>query len=403
MNKKILIIGPTLYGNKGASAMFESCVQKINEMHTNPDFFLFSYYPSQDRKINNDPRIKIFSATPLNLICKILPFSLLHFVLTKLKIPPILIPKTQEIKAILTSDIYIDMAGISFVDNRQLYLPFNVLCILPGILLDKKIIKYSQAMGPFNSTINKRVSLWILPKLDKIIARGAITKKHLNQLQLKNVVMGADGAFLLKPTNPQSIKINKSIFDNEVVGISPSSVIFNKCNGINKDYIEIMSKFINELNDNKYKTILIPHSIRADTNKPKNNDLPICKKIYSKINKKDNWLINEDISASELKYLIGKCDYFVGSRFHSMIASLSMGVPTLVCGWSHKYEEVLDTFELEEYAFDYRNISVNIFLDKFNILTKNKSEIKSKIKERSDEVMKSALVNFSEINNLLET
>ena len=85
-----------------------------------------------------------------------------------------------------------------------------------------------------------------------------------------------------------------------------------------------------------------------------------------------------------------------------MIASLSIGVPTIVCGWSHKYFEVLKEFGLEQYVFDYRDISTNIFVDKFEILSKNKSKIKLILKKNIDKAKKSALVNFLEIKNLLE-
>ncbi len=47
------------------------------------------------------------------------------------------------------------------------------------------------------------------------------------------------------------------------------------------------------------------------------------------------------------------CDVLLTSRFHAMIAGLCLAIPTVVVGWSHKYEEVLAEFQLERFAFSF--------------------------------------------------
>ena len=44
----------------------------------------------------------------------------------------------------------------------------------------------------------------------------------------------------------------------------------------------------------------------------------------------------EDHNCMELKGIISKCRFFVGARTHSTIAAYSMGIPTLVVGYSVK-------------------------------------------------------------------
>ena len=93
------------------------------------------------------------------------------------------------------------------------------------------------------------------------------------------------------------------------------------------------------------------------TDKAHNNDLPLCREIYARVQHKDRVLfVDDELSSQALRYLIGRCDVFVASRFHAMVSSLAMGVPTLVIGWSHKYREVLDMFGLAEWALRHEDV-----------------------------------------------
>jgi coenzyme F420-reducing hydrogenase beta subunit len=148
------------------------------------------------------------------------------------------------------------------------------------------------------------------------------------------------------------------------------------------DFIDYVVK------DKEYPVALIPHSIRLNTDKRKNNDLLICKSIYEKVkNKKKVILIEEELNPRELRILIGECRLFVGSRFHSMVSSLAMEVPTLVVGWSHKYKEVLDMFGLDEYAFSHKLLTNEKLVEEFEKLEKNQNEVKKKISKNLPEVI----------------
>ena len=91
-----------------------------------------------------------------------------------------------------------------------------------------------------------------------------------------------------------------------------------------------------------------------------------------------DWVLSE-LNPRELRLLIGKFNLFVGSRFHSMVSSLAMKVPTLVVGWSHKYKEVLEMFNLSKYAFDHKLLTTEKIIKEFNTLEINQRDIREKI------------------------
>jgi polysaccharide pyruvyl transferase WcaK-like protein len=404
--KKICIIGATISGNKGAESMVYSAVQNIGNEIPDAIFYLFTYYPKQDKK-NKTLNIKICSGTPVklaivyptfSLICLLLPFFKSHFK----KID-------KDFFILLESDLIIDMGGVSFVDGREKYLPFNIACILVPILIRKRSMKYSQALGPFNSPINCFFAKMLLPKINYIIARGNITDCNLKSIGLKNTLIGADGAFTLKISN-SSYKIASDYIGDHfrkkmIVGIAPSSVIEESCEDIGIDYTSIVSNFINYLiEDEDCHVIIIPHSIRKYTTKRKNNDLLVSRKIHEKVSsKKCCLLIADDLSAEVLRVLISYCNFFIASRFHAMVSSLSMSVPTIVCGWSHKYLEVLQMFEMEDYAFDYTKLDILVLITMFKKSKEEHQKIKEKFEKFLPNVVNSARINCEIAKSLLMT
>ena len=54
-----------------------------------------------------------------------------------------------------------------------------------------------------------------------------------------------------------------------------------------------------------------------------------------------------------LKAVLGAAELVIGSRFHSLVSTLSMGVPAIALGWAHKYDALLRDFgtpEMMHYA-----------------------------------------------------
>ena len=396
--KKIVLIGSTLTGNKGASAMAESAIQNLSEKLDEVEFSLLSYYPDEDKLINPYKNLKILNASPIYLglvintaamMCRVLPF-----------LKPKICNLIPEIKAIAESDVILDQGGITFSDGREKFLIFNIATILPAIFLKKKIVKCGQALGPFNGIINKNLAKLFLPKIKLILARGEYSYKNLRSIGLStNLVQSTDYAFSLKvkldTINNDKLSIVEDFLlkagKNKVIGICPSIVVGK--NFSNDKYEQIVADFINDylINKRGYKVVLIPHSVRMNTTKTHNNDLPLSNKIYDKLSiygKQNCFFLNSEYSSQELRYVIGKLDFFIASRFHSMISSLAMKIPTIVIGWSHKYEEVLKEFRLEKFAFDYKLLDMAFLINRFEYLEENEKSIKELMNNNIERIVK---------------
>jgi colanic acid/amylovoran biosynthesis protein len=55
-------------------------------------------------------------------------------------------------------------------------------------------------------------------------------------------------------------------------------------------------------------------------------------------------------SPVDTKAVIAAAEMIVTSRFHGLVSALSSGVPALACGWSHKYQALLDDYGVPEFS-----------------------------------------------------
>ncbi len=394
MPNHVSIIGSAFSGNKGASAMLESSIQAILRDHPDSTFTLFSMYPSEDRLLNPYSQLQVIDSRPKQLGVTINVLSLMY----KL-IPPLrayLRVKSKAIGAISRSSVLLDQMGISFTDGREKYLLYNTAAILPALLLRIPVVKCSQAIGPFKNPINRAVSKIFLPRIKKIITRGRISHSFAQEIGLRNILVSSDSAFNLELSGQERESISKmldlSIFESQkiVIGVSPSAVVQGKFESrTGHDYRKLMADYINQLISTGYRVALIPHSVRTGTQSTQNNDLPLCVSIHNLIQDKNEVLFaDHELSSQDLRYLISLCDFFVTSRFHAMVSSLAVAVPCLVIGWSHKYEEVLERFGVEDWAIGFEKLNPELLINKTIDLINEGTRIRKELLDKLPGVIK---------------
>ncbi|MEV8266686.1 polysaccharide pyruvyl transferase family protein [Microbacterium sp. NPDC076911] len=380
---RITIIGSALSGNKGAAAMLESAVQTLGERLGEVQFTLLSMYPEEDRAQNPYDNVDVVAASPRQLGVTINTLALAYRVLPFMR--GLIRRRSAAVSALVESAVLLDQGGITFTDGREKFLLYNVASILPALNVGTPVFKCAQAVGPFNNPINRAASRLFLPKMRTIVTRGRITHEFAEGLGLSNLYAGADYAFSLEMSGTERDEIARhfdmSFFDaGDVVGVCPSVVLQKKVDARGGDYSAQMVQFIEHLQAEGKRVLLLPHSVRTGTDKTHNNDLPLCRDIHARLSQSNNVLfVDRELTSQQLRYLIGECDLFVASRFHAMVSSLAMAVPTLVIGWSHKYKEVLEMFDLEEWAFGHDQLNPDYLAERFAQLDASRIEVQAKL------------------------
>lgn len=394
--KSVSIIAATISGNRGAEAMLTTTIGEIRTRFPDCHCNVFSYYPEQDSRLTQDKNLTIYSATPAAIVCVLFPFSLL-FALCKLP----LLNKLQNLlpKAVMAldqSELLIDLAGVAFIDGREKFLPYNILTLVPAFILNTPVIKLSQALGPFENRLNHFLAKHTLKQCKQIFSRGAGTFAHMQSLKLDNLFPApvADVAFrhrqeysLSTENQDRVAQLSEELKqdNNPIIGICPSSVLAAKSLNDADSYSATITRLCHKLRQQGYSILLFPNATRHDQgNKLRNNDLPVIQSIADDLISANQsadgiYKVDFDINTNGIKQLMPFCKTVMVSRFHAMIAALSAKQPVIVLGWSHKYKEVMDSFDLGALVYDFKQADMTAILASIESIIEDDSQITEKL------------------------
>lgn len=184
--------------------------------------------------------------------------------------------------------------------------------------------------------------------------------------------------------------------------VSPSQVVSRLCQKRGIDFAGQMTAFVETLLERYDANILIlPHSL--GTGASKNNDIDLCRQLHASLRTRPQvYLHVPGPDPIMLRALIGQADFFVGCRFHAVVAALIMSVPTLILGWSHKYREMAQGFNADIPSMDFENFSKDALIDMFDSAWQRRVETRERLVENGPAVKKAAIRNFDIVERQLE-
>lgn len=139
-----------------------------------------------------------------------------------------------------------------------------------------------------------------------------------------------------------------------------------------------MRKFIEWLCDKGYIPLIIEHTLAITSHE---NDGDCIKDVVSGIEPdKYRFFTDKSINCRELKCVYSFCDYIIGTRFHSLIFSLSNRVPGIAISYDgYKSIGIMKDMGLEDYVIDIGDVDCNSLCSLFENVIINKRQIIEKI------------------------
>lgn len=182
------------------------------------------------------------------------------------------------------------------------------------------------------------------------------------------------------------------------VGINVSPMIQDneKKSGVTMENYKELISFIIQNTD--MQIALIPHVVWE-----RNDDRESLHELYRAFADTGRVVEIGDGGCEELKGFIGRCRFFVGARTHATIAAYSMGVPTLVAGYSVKARGIArDLFGTEEnYVLPVQSLEKKDDLTKgFRWLLSHEKEVREKLGEVMPGYKERALETGKEVDRL---
>jgi polysaccharide pyruvyl transferase WcaK-like protein len=325
-----------------------------------------------------------------------------------------LLLRNRVLKAIHEADIIGSIAGgDSFSDiyglRRLIYMALPQILVLQ---LKKPLVLLPQTFGPFKGTFAKAIARYILKRSKIVYSRdsgGFEAVRDLIGRDRGRLEFSYDMGFALDPNiRTERIPFWMSEYDKSIplVGVNVSGLLSiggytrNNMFNIKGDYHQLIHKLINYfIQTYRAHVMLVPHVFGTDDESE--SDVIACRRVHDDIDDRlRNYvhLIRGEFNQYEIKALIGRCDFFVGSRMHACIAAISQCVPAVGLAYSRKFQGVFDSVGMEELVIDIREHDEDAIMAFLERAYQRRQELRAKLEANIPAVQASVLSLFSRLS-----
>ena len=302
----IVISGYYGFGNAGDEAMLCAIIDAIRKEEADAHITVISGNPTETSKKHNIHAVGTFSA-----------FGIL--------------------KAIANSDLVISGGGSLLQDATSIRNTYYYLSIMAlAKMMGKKVMLYSQGIGPLNRPSTRRAVSFILRFVDTITVRDSISKSELESLGIEDVEVTADAVLAMQPAD---LSIGKRILEGYTSKL-PKSIENPKRIGVavrswkdDTEYRESLANVLSRLQEqDDVEIIFIPMSHPEDTKEAK---------IIASYMPKGAIVLEGPFSTEEQVSLSGNVDLMIGIRLHALVFSSLMGKPVIGISYDPKITSFL--------------------------------------------------------------
>jgi colanic acid/amylovoran biosynthesis protein len=373
-------------GNLGVNALAESTIKILLLRWPQAEIVLFgSGYRPEDLRVPVGDREITVRTVPVRF-CKrlLIPYHFVWFALYGLlaRLLPWagarrrLFAHNPYCRALHEARLVVDITGgDSFSDiygMRRFTLGFLQKWLV--LLYGKSLVMMPQTYGPFTRAMARRLARYILNRARKVYSRDSAGIEYVKDLlggrnADGKVLFAPDVAFLLDARKPAVLDVDGldrvRAASSVVVGLNISGLLYyggytggNEF-GLTVAYPELVHEVVDFLLQKKdVLVLLVPHVIPTQEYQGDvENDLKACLEVHERSSGRYPqrlFVARRPYDQGQIKYVIGLCDFFIGTRMHSCIAALSQGIPAVGLAYSKKFRGVFESVGVGELALDMR-------------------------------------------------
>ncbi|TCT14111.1 polysaccharide pyruvyl transferase CsaB [Natranaerovirga pectinivora] len=361
---KILISGYLGFDNSGDESILQAISTSIKE----------SELPIEITALSSNPR-KTAKNHQINSLHSFNPFSVL--------------------KGILRSDIIISGGGNLLQDktsSKSLW--YYIFIIFLGKVFRKKVMLYSNGVGPLDKKINKKIVKKVINKVDVITLREKLSKEMLIDIGVTNppIHITADPVFLLKPSEEARIK---KILEQEGIQNNKKNIGISVRKWGNENQVKEFAGFCDDIvKNNNMNIVFIPMQYPQD--------LIVSEQILENMKEKAK-IISKHYSSNDQIGIIKEMDIILSMRLHTLIYAGIVSVPMVGIVYDPKIEYYLNQVgmpsikHIENLSYEeIKSHIINIYND--YEINKKQLGINSKVLKRKAKTNNDYLFNLIKSN-----
>lgn len=367
---KIILLGASLESdNKGVNALGIGAITVLKNNYEQASIDLLCVGPQNkivEKEVfisESNTKIKIYYFSKYDILKGIKEAYLYRFFKIK--------PKLLVSKLVLSSDIVFDInEGDSFSDIygvKRIIRHFTDSKLV--LAWQKPLVFLPQTLGPFKTIVGRKLGAHILKRLNKLYVRDEKAFEFLEKIGVQKILNIDMAVYMIPKESSIEVKPN-------TIGINVSGLMYLKgyksLKGKYDNYPLFLKKLVETILEEGFEVMLVPHTYNAVTPCVEDDLLGIRKFLEDNPNLSNKIsYLKKDYTAQELKYIISKTIFFMGSRMHSCIAALSTSVPTIGLSYSYKFKGTFKMFNQEDLVFDINYLEEKSIEDLINkIITK---------------------------------
>ncbi len=234
------------------------------------------------------------------------------------------------------------------------------------------LVLLPQTYGPFAGRIGRALARFVLARASGVYSRDREGLEVVNTLMAcrrmrARPMVCPDVAFVLDAIAPAEVRtvpgpLPDSSGGGTLVGLNVSGLLWNggytRANmfGLRDDYRAVVEAVARALLAREGVTLLlVPHVFTPAGHVESDPDA--CRALQDRLS--DAFAgrvlrLEGEYDPSEIKHVIGRCGFFVGSRMHACIAAASQGIATVPLAYSRKFAGVFEVIGQGDCVVDLR-------------------------------------------------
>jgi len=264
-----------------------------------------------------------------------------------------------------------------------------------ALLLGKKVLIYSQGVGPINSKSNRQLTAKILKKVSGIVVRDDFSKELLTEIGIdeERITVTADPVLRIKPV---TLEPGKEILKRE--GFVPAEgklAVGFAIKGRKSDEAFIreiclsIERLIDEFNA---QIVLIPFHF--------SEDMPLIEEVEKRLVDKVFSVKNKYLT-EEMMSIIGNMDVLVGVRLHALIHAAIMDVSMIAVSYDPKINSFMNSIGMKAMCSIY-DFNSEFFMEEFAKTTEDGEKVRKKVRINMRKLIDKLESNEETIKKLME-
>lgn len=239
----------------------------------------------------------------------------------------------EVFSAVLKCDTLISGGGSLIQDvTGRLSIHYYLMILLAASLLGKRVMVYSQGIGPIQKPLNRFLTKWILNRADVITVREENSKTDLIQMGIRSERLFVTADPVIDMQCPGKALGEKIL---EEAGLDLQATAQRVAFALrSKDFRDpgaynALCAVVESLIEQQYAVILLPFHF--------SEDLEVIQRLKSEYGDKIYSLV-ERHSIQEILSVIHAMDLLVGVRLHALIFSAVAGTPLIALSYDPKID-----------------------------------------------------------------